>query len=66
MDKGTYAVVTAEGTLTRGQRAQAERGGLSHADAMILAEGLRDRGLIATIVHVVGGRWHEVDRYPAR
>jgi hypothetical protein len=55
---GSYAVVNEEDAL--------ERGELSHVDAMKLAETLRRRGKTFRVMHVVGGRHHEVDRYPAR
>jgi|HubBroStandDraft_4_1064222.scaffolds.fasta_scaffold37663_3 hypothetical protein len=55
---GSYAVVNEEDAL--------ERGELSHVDAMKLAETLRRRGKTVRVMHVVGGRHHEVDRYPAR
>jgi hypothetical protein len=67
MDVDTYAVVTAQGPVAEQNHvARPGRSGLSHADAMRLAEELRDGGQIATIVHVVDGKSHEVDRYPAR
>jgi hypothetical protein len=67
MHVGSYAVVTAQGPIGEHSHvARAGQSGLSHADAMRLAEGLRDDGQIATVVHVVDGKSHEVDRYPAR
>jgi len=55
---GTYAVVN--------ERDAVEGTDLSHPDAMKLAEALRRSGKILRVMHVVGGRSHEVDRYPAR
>jgi hypothetical protein len=56
-----YAVVTA-----RWPKATLERSGLSHAEAMRLAEGLRQEGGMASVLHVIGDKSYEVDRYPAR
>jgi hypothetical protein len=56
-----YAVVTASASKTR-----PERSGLSHADAMTLAEELWRDGEASSVVHVVGHRSYEVDRYPVR
>jgi hypothetical protein len=56
-----YAVVTADGVMPRPGAA-----GLSHAQAMRLAEELRRKGHVATVLHVVGKKSYEVDRYPAR
>ena len=53
-----YAVV-AEG-------ADVLRGTMSHTEAMILAEELRHVLKVAVVVHVVGGKCYEVDRYPLR
>jgi hypothetical protein len=67
VDEGTYAVVTALGPIVSGARAtQPGRNGMSHAQAMRLAEELRQSGEVATVMHVVGGKSYEVDRYPAR
>jgi hypothetical protein len=57
----SYSVVTDEGAPSK-----AEWSGLTHADAMKLAEKLRGQGMIACVMHVVGTRGYEVDRYPAR
>ena len=56
-----YAVVTAHGAVPG-----PGRGGLSHAQAMVLAEELRREGHVATVLHVVGNKSYEVDHYPAR
>jgi hypothetical protein len=56
-----YAVVTTDGAVQR-----PERRGLSHADAMLVAERLRSDGHVAIVMHVLGGKSYEVDRYPAR
>lgn len=58
---GSYAVVTDEDASSK-----AEWRGLAHADAMKLAEKLRGEGKIARVMHVIGTRGYEVDRYPAR
>jgi hypothetical protein len=54
----SYAVVNEDDAI--------ERAELSHVEAMKLAEALRRRGKSLRVMHVVGGRHHEVDRYPAR
>lgn len=54
----SYAVVREDDTV--------ERAELSHVDAMRLAEALRKVGKVLRVMHVVNGRSHEVDRYPAR
>jgi hypothetical protein len=56
-----YAVFTAQGAIET-----SERSGLSHAEAMTLAEQLMRDGKTATVKHVIGGSSYEVDRYPAR
>jgi hypothetical protein len=56
-----YAVVTSRGALPR-----PGEGGLSHAQAMMLAEELRRQGHVARVLHVVGEKSYEVDRCPAR
>ena len=61
LPSGTYAVVTGDGPTST-----PVRGGLSHAEAMTLAEALRGEGRVARVMHVTGGNSHEVDRYPAR
>jgi hypothetical protein len=53
-----YAVVTAKGAT--------EKAGLSHAEAMTLAEELRRYGKIAMVKHIIGDKSYEVDRYPSR
>jgi hypothetical protein len=58
---GSYAVVTDKDASSK-----AEWTGLAHADAMKLAEKLRGEGMIARVMHVIGTRGYEVDRYPAR
>ena len=60
-EETAYAVVIAEGATTK-----LERRGLSHSEAMRLAETLRDGGQVAVVMHVIAGESHEVDRYPAR
>jgi hypothetical protein len=55
---GSYAVVSEDDTV--------ERAEISHVDAMRLAEALRMSGKVVRVMHVVNGRSHEVDRYPAR
>ena len=60
-DAIAYAVVTEEGSM-----ANPWRSGLSHAAAMVIAEELRRAGRVAIVVHVVGDKSYEVDRYPAR
>jgi hypothetical protein len=42
------------------------RSGLSHAAAMALAESLFREGKVTRVMHHVGDRIVEVDRYPAR
>ena len=59
--ESAYAVVTALGAIEK-----TERSGLSHVAAMRLAEELRRDGKVAIVMHVVGGKSYEVDRYPAR
>jgi hypothetical protein len=59
--ESAYAVVTEAGeTMTR------QRSGMSHSEAMTLAEHLRRRGEVAIVMHVIGAKSYEVDRYPAR
>lgn len=59
--KGTYTVVT-----ERGATATPVRSGLSHAEAMTLAEKLRGEGQIVGVMHMSGDTSSEVDHYPAR
>jgi hypothetical protein len=40
--------------------------GLSHAQAMTVAERLQRAGTIAHVMHIVGATSYEVDRYPPR
>jgi hypothetical protein len=56
-----YAVFTGQGAMSK-----SERSGLSHVEAMTLAEQLLRDGKTATVKHVIGGASYEVDRYPAR
>ena len=56
-----YAVVTVDGSIVTGTRR-----GMSHANAMLCAEESGRKGKVAIVVHVVGDRSYEVDRYPAR
>ena len=60
-EEHAYAVVTADGAIQR-----PERGGLSHAEAMRFADKLRRQGHVVIVMHVVGDKSYEVDRYPAR
>lgn len=60
-DMTTYSVVTA-----RGEIKTLRRSGMSHGEAMILAEQFRRDGAVAIVMHVVGDKSYEVDRYPAR
>jgi hypothetical protein len=60
-EERAYAVVTAHDAIRNPQR-----GGLSHAEAMTLAELLRRDGQAAIVMHVIGDRSYEVDRYPPR
>jgi len=60
-EERAYAVVT-----WRDATAKPERRGLSHAEAMMLAEEFRREGQVAGVMHVVGNRTYEVDRYPCR
>ena len=56
-----YAVFTGQGAIEK-----SERSGLSHVEAMTLAEQLWRDGNVATVKHVIGGTSYEVDHYPAR
>ena len=60
-EERAYAIVTADGAVER-----PERSGLSHAEAMSLADKLRRDGHVVVVMHVVGDKSYEVDRYPAR
>ena len=60
-EEHAYAVVTADGATQR-----PERSGLSHAQAMSLADKLRRDGHVVIVMHVIGDKSYEVDRYPAR
>jgi hypothetical protein len=60
-EQHAYAVITSCGGVDKEQRR-----GLSHVEAMMLAERLRRDGEVAIVMHVVGDRSYEVDRYPAR
>jgi hypothetical protein len=60
-EERAYSVVT-----WRDAMAMPERGGLSHTQAMRLAEELRREGQVVSVMHVVGNRTYEVDRYPCR
>ena len=61
-EANAYAVVT----TTHGTSESSQRRGMSHAEAMILAERLQRAGKVATVMHIVGGKSYEVDRYPPR
>lgn len=56
-----YAVVTVDGSVVTSARR-----GMSHANAMLRAEESGRNGKVAIVMHVVGDRSYEVDRYPAR
>jgi hypothetical protein len=56
-----YAVVTQQDASGKPVRS-----GLSHVQAMTLAEELRRSGHVATVMHVIGNKSYEVDRYPSR
>jgi hypothetical protein len=45
---------------------KAGRSGLSHAEAMADAEELQREGKTARVMHVLGAKSYEVDRYPPR
>jgi hypothetical protein len=60
-EEHAYAVAMDDGAIRR-----PERSGLSHAHAMLLAEELRRAGKVAIVMHVIGNKSYEVDRYPAR
>lgn len=60
-EERAYAVVT-----WRDATAKAERTGMSHTQAMKLAEEFRREGKVASVMHVIGHRTYEVDRYPCR
>ena len=59
----SYSVVTTRG---EGEAQTLQRSGMSHVDAMILAEELRRDGAVVVVMHVVDDKSYEVDRYPAR
>jgi hypothetical protein len=61
-EEKAYAVVT----TTHGTSESSQGRGMSHAEAMILAEGIQRAGKVATVMHIVGGKSYEVDRYPPR
>ncbi len=56
-----YAILFMDGVDERQGRS-----GLSHADAMSDAEELQRKGKTARVMHVLGSRSYEVDRYPPR
>jgi lysylphosphatidylglycerol synthetase-like protein (DUF2156 family) len=56
-----YAVVTA-----CWPKATLERSELSHTEAMRLAVGIREEGATVSVLHVIGDKSFEVDRYPPR
>ena len=60
-EERAYAVVVGESAT-----AAPERSGLSHAEAMMLAERLEREGKTARVMHVIGDKSYEVDRYPIR
>lgn len=53
-----YAIGLADGSL--------QWRGMSHAAAMVRAEALQRTGIVVSVMHVVGTRSYEVDRYPPR
>jgi hypothetical protein len=59
--RGAFAVSTPDDVLGRPGWS-----GLSHAAAMALAEALFRDGNVTRVMHQVGDRSVEVDRYPAR
>jgi hypothetical protein len=54
------------GTASAGNITKSARSGLSHVEAMVLAEQLRRQGAVVVVLHVIGDKSYEVDRYPAR
>jgi hypothetical protein len=56
-----YAILFMDGAVER-----EGRNGLSHVEAMTEAEGLQRKGKTARIMHVLGAKSYEVDRYPPR
>jgi hypothetical protein len=56
-----YAILFMDGVVERRGRS-----GLSHAEAMSDAEELQRKGKTARVMHVLGSRSYEVDRYPPR
>jgi hypothetical protein len=59
-----YAILFMDGADEADERRG--RSGLSHADAMSDAEELQRKGKTARVMHVLGSRSYEVDRYPPR
>ncbi len=53
-----YAIALTDGTL--------DQRGLSHSEAMNRAEALQKKGMSVFVMHIVGVKAHEVDRYPLR
>ncbi len=61
-EERAYSVaIEADGAITKSARS-----GLSHVEAMVLAERLRRLGAVTAILRVIGEKSYEVDRYPAR
>lgn len=60
-EEHAYSVVT-----WRGATATPERSGLSHVEAMMFAEEAQRDGKVASVMHVIGDKTYEVDRYPCR
>ncbi len=56
-----HAILFMDGAVEREGRS-----GLSHVEAMTEAEGLQRKGKTARIMHVLGAKSYEVDRYPPR
>jgi hypothetical protein len=59
-EEHAYSAITAPGGSE-----MSERKGLSHAQAMTLAEQLRRDGNTVIVKRIVGDKSYEVDRYPA-
>ena len=59
----SYSVVTTRG---ESETRTLQRSGMSHGDAMILAEELRRDCAEAIVMHTVGDKSYEVDCYPVR
>ena len=60
--EGAYTVVTADA----GGVERPGRSGMAHGEAMMLAERLRHHAAVVRVMHVIGDKSYEVDRYPLR